>query len=434
MLERRQQSESRRSQQLERRQQAESRRSQVMERRQQAESRRTQQVERRRQEQVDRRSFADQRMANRQDRMRDRQQLRSENFDRRIVDRRTAFAPATDSREIAYSDARRQSAWGGVIERARLVQSRERIRDGERTRSLALVGQPLDTRYYYDDYVPLGYRSTYYDTPDYYYRYDDDYGYLYRVRRYDDNVTTLIPLYGGAFSIGQPMPVAYRSYNVPYAYQSYYYDTPDYYYRYGSNAIYQVDPASQLITAVVALLTGNNLGVGNYLPSSYGVYNVPSQYRSRYYDTPDAMYRYDDGMIYQVDPGTRLIESAYPVYDDYYIGNPMPASWASYNVPVAYRDIYYDTPEFDYRYADGGIYQVDPSTQVVQALVALVSGNNYAMGQVMPASYGVYNVPYQYRSQYYDTDQYMYRYDDGFVYRMDPRTRVINGMYDVVVA
>ncbi|HEX2623830.1 MAG TPA: hypothetical protein VHM21_01100 [Sphingomicrobium sp.] len=333
----------------------------------------------------------------------------------------------------AYSPAQRDGKWQALAERARIVASRERVRSAP-NRTLAMVGAPLDTRYYYDDYVPLGYRSTYYDTPDYYYRYDNDYGYLYRVRRADNIVSTLIPLDGGAFSIGQPMPIAYRTYNVPLAYQPYYYDTPDYYYRYGGGAIYQVDAGTQLISAVVALLSGQSLGVGQMLPASYSVYNVPYAYRSQYYDTPNSWYRYNDGVIYQVDPRNRLIQSAIPMYDDYYIGNPMPASWNSYNVPIAYRDIYYDTPEWDYRYADGAIYQIDPQSQVVRALVALVSGNNYAMGQVLPANYGVYNVPVGYRDRYYDTDQYAYRYDDGYVYRIDPRTRVINGMYDVVVA
>jgi hypothetical protein len=31
------------------------------------------------------------------------------------------------------------------------------------------------------------------------------------------------------------------------------------------------------------------------------------QYRTSYYDTPDAWYRYSDGYIYQVDPTTQLI-------------------------------------------------------------------------------------------------------------------------------
>ena len=63
-------------------------------------------------------------------------------------------------------------------------------------------------------------------------------------------VMALFPMLGGAFSIGQPLPYGYQSYNVPYAYRSLYYDTPDYAYRYGDGAIYRVDPDTQLISAV----------------------------------------------------------------------------------------------------------------------------------------------------------------------------------------
>jgi hypothetical protein len=50
------------------------------------------------------------------------------------------------------------------------------------------------------------------------------------------------------------------------------------------------------------------LGVGDLLPSGYDAYNVPLDYRDTYYDTPDAMYRYADNSIYQVDPQSRMIE------------------------------------------------------------------------------------------------------------------------------
>ena len=58
----------------------------------------------------------------------------------------------------------------------------------------------------------------------------------------------------------------------------------------------------------MALLAGD-LAVGSQLPAGYDVYNVPVAYRDRYYDTPDAWYRYNDGYIYQVDPQTRLVQA-----------------------------------------------------------------------------------------------------------------------------
>ena len=66
-----------------------------------------------------------------------------------------------------------------------------------------------------------------------------------------------------------------------------------------------VDGIAALITAGVGGLGG--LGVGDPLPVGYDAYNVPFAYRDTYYDTNDRMYRYADGAIYQVDPQTRLI-------------------------------------------------------------------------------------------------------------------------------
>jgi len=43
------------------------------------------------------------------------------------------------------------------------------------------------------------------------------------------------------------------------------------------------------------------------LPVGYGMYNVPLAYRSTYFDTPNAWYRYNNGYIYQVDPTTQLV-------------------------------------------------------------------------------------------------------------------------------
>ena len=143
--------------------------------------------------------------------------------------------------------------------------------------------------------------------------------------RDNDFVMGLIPLLGGAYSVGQPLPFYYQSgYNVPLGYRSLYYDTPDYYYRYGDSAIYQVDPATQLIQGIVALLTGQSLGIGQRLPLGYDVYNVPYAYRSNYFDSDDMWYRYDDGYIYGVDPRTRLIETMIPAYDGYAVGYPAP--------------------------------------------------------------------------------------------------------------
>ena len=84
-------------------------------------------------------------------------------------------------------------------------------------------------------------------------------------------------------------------------------DSDDSLYRYGDNAIYRVDPHSQMIEGVVALLAGN-LNVGQALPSGYDAYNLPMQYRDQYQDSDEAMYRYADNNIYQVDPKTQIVQ------------------------------------------------------------------------------------------------------------------------------
>src|SRR5204862_209474 len=136
------------------------------------------------------------------------------------------------------------------------------------------------------------------------------------------------------------------------------------------------------------------------------------------------------------DPYSRMIESAYPVsYGGYSVGYPAPTyagyGYPSYSVPYAYEDLYYGQPGYNYQYANGGIYQVDPSTQLVSALVALLTGQSFGVGQMLPAGYDAYNVPYAYRDQYADTADSWYRYADGNVYQVDPQTRVIRTVVSV---
>lgn len=151
------------------------------------------------------------------------------------------------------------------------------------------------------------YRQWYRDNDQYYYRNDGDF--IYRVSRDRGLIDALIP-YGDRdyyyYPVGMNYPTAYDTYNVPYQYRSYYPQGGDYDYRYGDGAIYRVDPQTNMIQSIVALLAGD-LAVGRPLPSNYGVYNVPLAYRDRYYDTPDAMYRYNDGYIYRADPTTQMI-------------------------------------------------------------------------------------------------------------------------------
>jgi len=160
--------------------------------------------------------------------------------------------------------------------------------------------------YFGDSYVPdyYGWNAFYPDTPYVDYRYLN--GNVYGVDPLTGMVEDVIPTYAYGYGVGQMLPASYGYYNVPYQYRSLYYDTPESSYWYAPGAIYQVDPASQLITAVASLLAPG-LSVGQPLPMGYDVYNVPYAYRSTYYDTPSAWYRYNNGYIYQVDPTSRLV-------------------------------------------------------------------------------------------------------------------------------
>jgi hypothetical protein len=138
------------------------------------------------------------------------------------------------------------------------------------------------------------------------YFYED--GYLMRL---DGNrVAGFIPLLGGALSVGNPWPSYYDARPVPPYYVDYFGLGPANNYRYADKVIYRVDPQTAAITSVAALLTGDDIRVGQPMPMGYDVYNVPYPYRSQYVDGPNSSYRYSDGYVYQVDPKTRLVAAA----------------------------------------------------------------------------------------------------------------------------
>jgi hypothetical protein len=138
------------------------------------------------------------------------------------------------------------------------------------------------------------------------YVYDD--GYLLQLN--GDRVASYVPLLGGALSPGNIWPSMYAPVAVPDYYADYYDLGPPGSYRYADDVLYRVDPSTSAITSIAALLTGDNFQIGSSVPPGYDVYNVPYPYRSQYLDGPDARYRYSDGYIYQVDPTTQLVTAA----------------------------------------------------------------------------------------------------------------------------
>jgi hypothetical protein len=137
-------------------------------------------------------------------------------------------------------------------------------------------------------------------------RYEYRDGYLYRMNR-QGSLLGYLPVLGGALAPGALWPAQYRYQPAPQYYSSYFGLSPNQDYRYADGALYRVDPQTQMISSVAALLTGQNMSVGQPLPSGYDIYNVPYAYRDQYMDNANAMYRYNDGYVYQADPKTQLI-------------------------------------------------------------------------------------------------------------------------------
>jgi hypothetical protein len=226
--------------------------------------------------------------------------------------------------------------------------------------------------------VPLSAQYLYPETNDYYYRYGGDY--LYRVDRSSNLIDALLPLaFGGGYYPGSYLPNDYMG--------------------------------------------------SSYFPSSYGFNSFyPASYPSGYGGYDNLCNRYVNGMIYQVDCFTGMIVDVVPLYaNGYGVGQMLPTGYGYYNVPSQYRDMYYDTSDYGYWYAPGAIYQYDSSSSMITSVAALLSPG-FTVGQPLPVGYDVYNVPYGYRSTYYDTPAAMYRYNNGNIYQVDPVTQIVTAI------
>ena len=216
---------------------------------------------------------------------------------------------------------------------------------------------------------------------------------------------------------------------IPAAYSYLYPATPDYYYQYGNGYVYQVDRGSNLIAALIPLLAGGYLP-GQYLPQPYMANYMPAYYgfNSFYPDYGGQCNRYANGVVYQVDCYTGMVQDVIPLYaSGYGVGQILPSTYSYYNVPYQYRSLYYDTPDYNYWYAPGAIYQYEPRTSMITSVAALLSPG-FTVGQPLPAGYGVYNVPYAYRATYYDTPTAWYRYNNGYIYQVNPATQLVTAI------
>jgi len=253
----------------------------------------------------------------------------------------------------------------------------------------------------------------------------------YRTLAYADNIQVLpvpqveqfvgVPVAQVAnFAALSPLPAT-----IQYLYP----DTSDYYYRYGDGYLYQVDRGTSLIDALIPLIAGGFLP-GQYLPNSYMNSYVPGYYgfNSFYPDYGNVCNRYYQGVVYQVDCDDGYVENVIPMYaGGYGVGQILPSAYSYYNVPVQYRSLYYDTADYGYWYSPGAIYQYDTRSSMITSVAALLSPG-FTIGQPLPMGYDVYNVPYDYRATYYDTPNAWYRYSNGYIYQVDPVTQLVTAI------
>lgn len=140
------------------------------------------------------------------------------------------------------------------------------------------------------------------------FRYNYANGYVYQTRQ-DGGLAGWLPVLAGALGLNNVWPQQYHYEPVPQYYSRYYGLGDQYNYRYADGVVYGLDPQTDRIQQVTALLTGQPWTVGQRMPRGYDAYNVPHAYRSQYRDTPDSWYRYNDGYVYQVDPTTQLVQA-----------------------------------------------------------------------------------------------------------------------------
>ena len=138
------------------------------------------------------------------------------------------------------------------------------------------------------------------------YQYRD--GYVYRTTP-QGGLLGYLPVLGGILSPGNTWPSQYAYQQPPQSLSQYYGLTDRAQYRYADGVMYRVDPQTSSIGQVAALLTGQQVNVGQRLPAGYDVYNVPYAYRNQYADSAQSQYRYNDGNVYQVDPTTQLVQA-----------------------------------------------------------------------------------------------------------------------------
>jgi hypothetical protein len=145
-------------------------------------------------------------------------------------------------------------------------------------------------------------------------------------------------------------------------------------------------------------------------------------------------WRYDQRYAYRIDPATGLARSIVPLLGGALSsGSAWPQNYTNYQVSPYYQRYYGSGGNDDVRYADGAIFRVNPETQMIDSIAGLLTGDGWNVGSPAPRGYDLYNVPYNYRDQYADSGSRSYRYNDGYVYEIDPTTQIVRKIIEVVL-
>lgn len=153
-----------------------------------------------------------------------------------------------------------------------------------------------------------------------------------------------------------------------------------------------------------------------------------------YHDDDRHDWRYSGGYAYRLDRSTSLVSAFLPLLGGaLFGGNIWPSGYDNYAVTPYYGRYYGSGDQYDYRYADGAVFAVDPKTQAIQAITGLLTGDSWNVGSAMPSGYDFYNVPPEYRDRYADTQNDWYRYSDGYVYQVDPTTQIVRKAIELLI-
>lgn len=161
--------------------------------------------------------------------------------------------------------------------------------------------------------------------------------------------------------------------------------------------------------------------------------STASQPRWWGYGDRDGQYVYRDGYLLRLLDGGQIGGFLPLLGGALAVGNRWPDSYASVNLP-SYLSGFYGLEPQGYRYADNALYGYDPQTQAITSIAALLTGDDFAIGSPLPAGYDVYNVPYDWRSRYADGPDAQYRYSDGYIYQVDPKTQLIAAAIELLAS